>query len=92
MYQKILVALDGSELAEGTLPLATAVASGADASLTLIAVVEPGEPVAGVARPASDTEGPTGRAVVDVGWQPPAVSQQVARLARCRSSALRLQQ
>lgn len=41
MYRKILVPLDGSELAEKALPHATAVAKGSGAEVTLLTVVQP---------------------------------------------------
>lgn len=40
MFKRILVPLDGSEVAEGVLPFVTALAKGSDATITLLTVVD----------------------------------------------------
>jgi nucleotide-binding universal stress UspA family protein len=48
MYERVLIPLDGSELAEAILPLAEHVAGPLDAEVVLLQVVEPPSPVAGL--------------------------------------------
>jgi nucleotide-binding universal stress UspA family protein len=48
MYQRVLIPLDGSELAEAILPFAEHVAGPLDAEVVLLQVVEPPSPIAGL--------------------------------------------
>jgi nucleotide-binding universal stress UspA family protein len=48
MYQRVLIPLDGSELAETILPFAERVAGPLDAEVVLLQVVEPPSPIAGL--------------------------------------------
>jgi nucleotide-binding universal stress UspA family protein len=48
MYQRVLIPLDGSELAETILPFAEHVAGPLDAEVVLLQVVEPPSPIAGL--------------------------------------------
>jgi nucleotide-binding universal stress UspA family protein len=45
MYERVLVALDGSEVAEGILPFVEQVAGPLDAEVVLLRVIEPPSPV-----------------------------------------------
>ena len=49
MYERVLIPLDGSELAETILPFAERIAGPVDAEVVLLAVVEPLSAVAGLA-------------------------------------------
>jgi nucleotide-binding universal stress UspA family protein len=48
MYERVLIPLDGSELAEAILPFAEHVAGPLDAEVLLLQVVEPPSPIAGL--------------------------------------------
>jgi nucleotide-binding universal stress UspA family protein len=48
MYERVLIPLDGSELAEAILPFAEQVAGPLDAEVVLLRVVEPPSPIAGL--------------------------------------------
>ena len=48
MYERVLIPLDGSELAETILPFAEQVAGPLDAEVVLLQVVEPPSPIAGL--------------------------------------------
>jgi nucleotide-binding universal stress UspA family protein len=49
MYERVLIPVDGSELAEAILPFAERIAGPADAEIVLLGVVEPPSPLGGLA-------------------------------------------